>query len=1180
MLETAWINITNLKIKTGDTSPYNIKQKTMKEKIIIFVCIILSCAKVFSQDMPRVMPASPNASALAQYASLPVSNYTGTVNTSIPLYEIKSGEISLPISISYHGSGIRVAQEASSVGLGWVLNAGGVITRSVNGLDDLKPMGGYTVVNDLPSTNSDEIVSDTYITQYYNDYKEINNGVRDGKPDILYYNFGGESGKMIFEKRQPNNTKIKGIPLKQTNSTFVYDTATNEWEVTNGNGWKYYFTVKEFSRAYSASDDMDAPSYLLDDMQRSETFDRLDPSINYQEYISAWYITKIITPKDDTITFEYDENEGHKSISQLSFYEQESFSSNNLSPVQGSWVGTFAERKTNVSVSMTSSDNINLKKIKFKNGYINFSTSDREDQRPFNNFGSFSPKPQKVNIFEIFNLSGKSIKRVAFDYSYFNENYSGKNKENYWRLKLNSVQESFYNEISGLYKANPPYTFTYDGTPLPDKTSASTDHWGYYNGYDNDHLVYYEDVTKYLSPQGPILEQYPNLPQYNKTYQSFLPYQIDCGPTSFFTTFPFLKGAIRESNPIYMQAAVLTKIKYPTGGATKFTYEPNKYNPNGDEDSYTYEKYTSSIYHDGDSVTDEIQTFYLDTYTIVNIDCQITNPGQSSLSGIKALIQDSNGHEIIRFSPNSSFARNVQLILPPGDYTLKANTFAPAQSITIHMLVSFLQRSYTDGILGSGLRILKQQNLDTNDNVTSAKSYDYTYNNSLYTSGVPMSNIKHFYKDGGDRIYVDVGLGNIPNQYNNVVVRSSENNTPLSSSAQGNFVGYSQVSVSDVDQMGNKLGTTVFTYSNHPDEEGSYHLPGMPTITHMDNGNLIKEEYFNANNILLKSISNTYVKNEPSTNLFKGVYTKYSLTTNPIWPNVPAMFVSFYRIYSEWWYLQKTTATNYDLLGNNPLVKTTVFNYDNPLHKNLTKSTLTDTTGKVIVTENKYAQDLLSGIDETSGNIVTGMISQNNINPILKSEITIDGKLVSGTINNIKGKNYIGQNNIAQTMYLPKNVKSLKAGSTGDYEERISFVDYGKYGNLSEINLTNGTRTVYIWGYGEEYPVAKIDNSTLASVEATLTDTELNNIKIGLYSQSDMITVLNKIRAALPNAQVTTYTYDPLIGVTSITQPSGVRQSFTYDIASRLKEETIRIKNSNGTYIDKKVSDNNYNYKP
>ncbi|MFY7844919.1 hypothetical protein [Chryseobacterium gambrini] len=36
--------------------------------------------------------------------------------------------------------------------------------------------------------------------------------------------------------------------------------------------------------------------------------------------------------------------------------------------------------------------------------------------------------------------------------------------------------------------------------------------------------------------------------------------------------------------------------------------------------------------------------------------------------------------------------------------------------------------------------------------------------------------------------------------------------------------------------------------------------------------------------------------------------------------------------------------------------------------------------------------------------------------------------------------------------------------------------------------------------------------------------------------------------------QITTYSYDPLIGITSVTPPSGIRQVYIYDTTGKLKE--------------------------
>jgi hypothetical protein len=66
---------------------------------------------------------SPNASGLGEYNSYPVNLSTGVPNIDVPLYTIQAGKLSLPLSISYHASGIKVDQDASFIGLGWRLMA-------------------------------------------------------------------------------------------------------------------------------------------------------------------------------------------------------------------------------------------------------------------------------------------------------------------------------------------------------------------------------------------------------------------------------------------------------------------------------------------------------------------------------------------------------------------------------------------------------------------------------------------------------------------------------------------------------------------------------------------------------------------------------------------------------------------------------------------------------------------------------------------------------------------------------------------------------------------------------------------------------------------------------------------------------------------------------------------------
>src|SRR5215813_1858006 len=58
---------------------------------------------------PKVIPPSPNAASLGKFGDIPVSPYTGTTDISIPLYTIEAKGVSVPVRLSYHTGGIRLA---------------------------------------------------------------------------------------------------------------------------------------------------------------------------------------------------------------------------------------------------------------------------------------------------------------------------------------------------------------------------------------------------------------------------------------------------------------------------------------------------------------------------------------------------------------------------------------------------------------------------------------------------------------------------------------------------------------------------------------------------------------------------------------------------------------------------------------------------------------------------------------------------------------------------------------------------------------------------------------------------------------------------------------------------------------------------------------------------------------
>ena len=73
---------------------------------------------------------------------------------------LKGKGYDLPISLTFYNGDVTPSTEASSVGLGWALMAGGVITTTIRGADDIESYtGGWTTEH---QTDSDFVVNGAY----------------------------------------------------------------------------------------------------------------------------------------------------------------------------------------------------------------------------------------------------------------------------------------------------------------------------------------------------------------------------------------------------------------------------------------------------------------------------------------------------------------------------------------------------------------------------------------------------------------------------------------------------------------------------------------------------------------------------------------------------------------------------------------------------------------------------------------------------------------------------------------------------------------------------------------------------------------------------------------------------------------------------------------------------------
>ena len=133
--------------------------------------------------------------------------------------------------------------------------------------------------------------------------------------------------------------------------------------------------------------------------------------------------------------------------------------------------------------------------------------------------------------------------------------------------------------------------------------------------------------------------------------------------------------------------------------------------------------------------------------------------------------------------------------------------------------------------------------------------------------------------------------------------------------------------------------------------------------------------------------------------------------------------------------------------------------------------------------------------------------------------------------------------------------QSVEIKNAGQMQEIVA--NFNKYDNQSHIleqQRASDVKEVYFWGYKGRYPVVKIvGNKTfdeirlLASVDTAL----LNNGTIaGIKSELERIAGILRTQ---PQLFINTYTYKPMVGMTSETDANNKTIYYEYDVLGRLK---------------------------
>ncbi|MFD0963830.1 hypothetical protein [Pseudofulvibacter geojedonensis] len=1114
----------------------------------LFLLLLLGSSSLFGQELPKIIPPTPEATSLGKYVDVPVSHYTGMPNISIPIHNINLDGKTIPVNISYHAKGIKVDEIASRVGMGWTLNSGGVITRQVKWRADEK---SGTIADPSSYLEGDHFV------HYYQDTQEgadaraymMNAGTNkdfDYMPDQFMFNFMGYSGKFIIDQKtkKPILQDFSDLKIERIGDAF------DSWVITTPDGYKAYFG-KSFNSSDTAKDhDKILNSYKFDTV--------IHPPLEFtpSEPISAWYLLDIVSPQGNVVSYTYEE--------ETPIYLRRSYDmlvKNTVGDVLNTRIPTsFFSR-----VQPTQNQ---VKEISFDEGKIVFErkTAPREDLP-----GAYALDKIKV-------YGGSSlVKGFKFNHSYTEAvNSNDGNSLAYLvandssaakRLFLDSVDT--FGSDENVFLA--PYKFYYNQTKLPNRFSNSQDVWGYYNGKDNGQFL------TFLNYQNQVIDRKVDTLKNKAGILTKVEY-----PTGGSAIYEYETN--KAIAPSYFSGLLFNNpnpLIEKNKGLIK-TSDPNVWNGSYYESDQPFEIKPQAFNSPTTLVNSFVHIFPSDncSSTTATTNCPYNITLVNSLGNIVG--QFFNGNSTTTITPGFYKIRVTPTgAEDPDDFenkffsvTLKWNE--PTQEEVEHSIL------YT-----SGNRI-KQITLDDEQGNTIIKKYDYNQPGTNITSGKIFSLPAYYEAEFNTSFYT----------IDHPFETGARPGSPLTYH-QGNHEGYAYVTEYVTDVNNNNYGKTEYNFTIIPDGGEFYKFPyTLPIDNEWLRGKpLTIKQYKRENNeySLIKSTENVYSVtalsgtqysltpelseithiNTKSLYLLPLMVHKAPETGNNTDPHNPEVYKNYY-LSGEVQNLSSTTETNY--FDDNTFLKTeTKYYYEGDNHYLPTKTEVATSTGDKMVTKTIYAEDVVSSTSLVGGNLPAGqdlIINKlkkpdpNNTDRLHRPATVIQTESykveTNGTERLLAVQRNLFKEDLTSGLILPSIAQSSK--STDVLEDRLEYLSYDSKGNPLEVSLKDGTVISYIWNHNKTQPIAKVENATYAEIAAALnmTETELQNHNLST-------TPFNALRSLLPNAMVSTYTYKALVGITSMIDPRGYLTMYNYDDFNRLEY----VKDAEGNILSQNV----YKYK-
>jgi hypothetical protein len=1142
----------------------------MRKYILIFLIFWLADSHLKSQQnpyvnnptifQPNILPPSPEAYKLGSYGNIPVGMFTGTPNIDIPIMNYGTDRNDVSIKINYSSGGIRVDEASGLSGLGWKFSAGGVITRVIRGIADEKsnPNTDFKNPPDLDSLQVEDNAVRTYL-------QAVSSGFVDSEPDIYYASFGSNSFSFVFDKR--------GYPiiLSQRNVQIEKEGITTGFVITLEDGAKYYFDEKEITSNSTVGAGHSIP----------------------KTNVSSWYLTKIVDMQGIEIYFEYEERV---------YYTILSTSQTLTTTVPGA---TFAVL---------------------------------DDHGNCTNGFSLPPKMSSP-MNNLQNVRGKRLKRIYSNNAVLGEIILSYNQlledeigqvsqitksvgptviESYVLTYSKTLNDRvFLSEITET-KSGKKHIFEYTDSPgVPKRLSYSRDMYGYYNGKDNLVLVPKVDdfIIQYLTYNG--ADQSVDETKAKKGLLRKIIY-----PTKGYTLLDYESNTVGGKRIITppMTAAQLQVnrmlLNSPNNKVTDETVIDNKR-------AQFMRVVLNSGYNDAcEGISADTGNHHVAGFWAVDQNNQPVQPfGGSNCPGFGNLPAPIPGN-----SSSCYYVEKGKKI----KFTLEANFRCTIGSLNVNYIPEEDQE-VADNIPVGGLRIKEISSYDTTGSQPIIKKYNYNTGEFGMSSGIQVE--KPYFIDrstsGNFCILSNASISEFP--FINI---SSDNFRTLYPSHPAFF--YKSV----MESVGTDGGYTLHEFSTHTDYFGK-NIQGVDirssqwTNFGWNNGRELVSNYYDKNNNVVKKIINEYEQDnskkysvrgltvrmdyEPplimpiptractnediklkytetdcltahshtfyngkciaqgASNVDRTVYDEcYGKPVGTIFTHseiVNNLSINQYENISYFSYLKSQKTTDY-LAGKEVKTETQYF-YNNPAHLQLTAQKTTHPDSSINEVSYKYAYE--------KGNQL--MIGKNMVGIPLETTATQS----IGTSSKILSKTetiYPASlpNAATGNLVLPLSFNSYDTLNTSLSSTDVTYNAYDNKGNILQYTTKEGTPVSIVWGYNQTQPIIKVEGIQYS---------QLLNYISGIVAHSDsdaldptqepgLIQAYERFRKdpLVADKLVTTYTYDPLIGVTNITPPSGIREIYVYDASNRLKEVKMREKDSTGNYVYKTVKEFKYNYKP